>query len=69
MTVPAGTFPSVVMRVTCEGDVGPAYTKDMAYYVFSPGVGVVAMISQEDAEAFWIIHLDSSSGRVLASVN
>jgi hypothetical protein len=32
-------------------------------------VGVVAMISQEDAEAFWIIHLDSSSGRVLAAVN
>ena len=66
--VPAGTYPSVVMRVTCEGKVGPAHTQDMAYYLFSPGVGVVAMISQEDAEAFWIIHLDSSSGRVLASV-
>jgi hypothetical protein len=68
VTVPAGTYPSVVMRVACEGEVGPAHTQDMAYYVFSPGVGVVAMISQEDAEAFWIIHLDSSSGRVLASV-
>ena len=66
--MPAGTFPSVVMRVTCEGEVGPAHTQDLAYYVFSPGVGVVAMISQEDAEAFWIIHLDSSSGRVLASL-
>jgi hypothetical protein len=67
--VPAGTFPSVVMRVTCEGEVGPAHTQDTAYYLFSPGVGVVAMISQEDAEAFWIIHIDSSSGRVLASTN
>lgn len=67
VTVPAGTFPAVVMRVTCRGKVGPADTQDMAYYVFAPGVGVVAMISQEDAEAFWIIHIDSSSGRVLAS--
>jgi hypothetical protein len=56
------------MRVTCEGKVGPAHTKDRAYYFFSPGVGVVAMISQEDAEAFWIIHLDSASGRVLAAL-
>ena len=65
--VPAGTYPAVAMRVACEGEVGPAHTQDMAYYLFSPGVGVVAMVSQEDAEAFWIIHLDSSSGRVLAS--
>lgn len=66
--VPAGTYPAVAMRITCEGKIGPAHTKDLAYYLFSPGVGVVAMVSQEDAEAFWIIHLDSSSGRVLAAV-
>jgi hypothetical protein len=68
VTVPAGTFPAVVMRVACEGKVGPAHTQDMAYYLFSPGIGVVAMISQEDAEAFWVIHIDSSSGRVLAAM-
>ena len=67
VTVPAGTYPAVVMRVACEGKVGPAHTQDMAYYLFAPEVGIVAMVSQEDAEAFWIIHLDSSSGRVLAS--
>ncbi len=67
VTVPAGSYPAIVMRVTCEGKIGPAHTQDMAYYLFSPGVGVVAMVSQEDAEAFWIIHLDSSSGRVLAA--
>jgi hypothetical protein len=33
---------------------------------FSPGVGVIAMASQEDAEAFWIIRINSSSGRALA---
>jgi hypothetical protein len=66
VTVPAGTYPAIVMRVTCQGKIGPADTQDAAYYLFSPGVGVVAMVSQEDAEAFWIIHIDSSSGRVLA---
>jgi hypothetical protein len=65
--VPAGTFPAIVMRGTCQGKVGPAETQDTVYYVFAPGVGVIAMISQEEAEAFWIIHIDSSSGRVLAS--
>jgi hypothetical protein len=65
--VPAGSYAAIVMRVTCEGKIGPAHTQDMAYYVFSPGVGVIAMVSQEDAEAFWIIHIDSSSGRVLAA--
>jgi hypothetical protein len=33
----------------------------------SLGVGVVAMISQEDVEAFWIIHIDTTTGKVLAS--
>jgi hypothetical protein len=56
------------MRHRYTGKIGPADTQDTAYYLLAPGVGVVAMISQEDAEAFWIIHLDSSSGRVLASV-
>jgi hypothetical protein len=28
---------------------------------------VVAMISQEDATAFWIIHIDTTSGKVLTS--
>jgi hypothetical protein len=37
-----------------------------AYYLFAPQVGVVAMISQEDVEAFWIINIDTT-GKVLAS--
>ena len=36
---------------------------------FAPQAGVVAMIAQEDVEAFWVIHFDSSSGKVLASVD
>jgi hypothetical protein len=33
----------------------------------SEGVVVVAMISREDVEAFWIIHIDTTTGKVLAS--
>ena len=67
VTVPAGTYPAILVRLGCEGKVGPAHTADTAYYLFAPGVGVVAMITQEDVEAFWIIHIDSRSGKVLLS--
>ena len=67
VTVPAGTFNAVLVRVRCEGKVGPAHTQDTAYYFFAPGTGVVAMIMQEDAEAFWIIHIDSTAGKVLTA--
>jgi hypothetical protein len=29
--------------------------------------GVVAMISQEDVEAFYVFHIDTTTGKVLAS--
>ncbi len=67
ITVPAGIYETVLFRLRCEGKVGPAQTRDAAYYFFAPGSGVVAMINQEDATAFWIIHLDTTSGRVLAT--
>ena len=67
VTVPAGTYSAVLLRLSCDGKVGPAHTKDIAYYFFAPDRGVVAMISQEDATAFWLIHIDTSSGKVLAS--
>ncbi len=69
VTVPAGTYSAILMRVKVEGKVGPAHTTDTAYYFFAPQVGVVAMISQEDVEAFWIIHIDTSAGKVLASAS
>jgi hypothetical protein len=65
--VPAGTYKTVPLRLKCQGKVGPADTHDSAYYFFALGKGVVAMINQEDATAFWIIHIDTSSGKVLTS--
>jgi hypothetical protein len=67
VTVPAGTYPAALFRLKYSGKVGPADTQDTAYYLFAPGVGVVAMVSQEDVEAFWIIHIDSKSVKVLVS--
>jgi hypothetical protein len=69
VTVPAGTYQAILARLKCEGKVGPAHTDDTAYYLFAPQVGVVAMVSQEDVEAFWIIHIDTKSGKVLMSTN
>jgi hypothetical protein len=65
--VPAGTYESVLFRLKCEGKVGPAQTHDTAYYFFAPGKGVVAMINQEEATAFWFIHIDTTSGEVLTA--
>jgi len=67
VTVPAGTYQAVLFRLKCEGKVGPAQTHDTAYYFFAPGRGVVAMINQEEATAFWIIHIDTTSGEVLTA--
>jgi hypothetical protein len=30
-------------------------------------VGVVAMITREDAEAFWVVHIDTTLGKILVS--
>jgi hypothetical protein len=62
--VPAGTFPAVLFRVKCEGRVGPAHTRNSSYNFFAPGIGIVAMILQEDALAFWIFNIDSTTGKV-----
>jgi hypothetical protein len=67
ITVPAGTFPAVLFRVKCEGRVGPAHTQNTGYNFFAPGVGMVAMILEEDVTAFWLFNIDSTTGKVLVS--
>src|SRR6266849_7333770 len=56
VTVPAGTFQAVLFRVYCEGKVGPAHTVNTGYNFFAPGIGMVAMILQEDVTAFWLFN-------------
>lgn len=67
VTVPAGTYQAVLFRVKLAGKVGPAHTTDTQYNFFAPGVGLIAMITQEDVEAFWIYNVDTSTGKVLVT--
>jgi hypothetical protein len=67
VTVPAGSFPAALFRVKCEGKVGPAHTQNTGYNFFAPGVGMVAMILEEDVTAFWLFNIDSTTGKVLMS--
>jgi hypothetical protein len=67
VTVPAGTFETILLRTRCAGKIGPAHTEDTAYYFLARGVGMVAMITQEDAEAFWVVNIDTTIGKTLVS--
>ena len=67
VTVPAGTFSGVIFRIKFAGKVGPAQTKDTQYNIFAPGVGLIAMITQERVSAFWLFHIDTTTGKVLLS--
>ena len=67
VTVPAGTFEAVLFRIKFAGKVGPAQTKDTQYNFFAPGVGLIAMITQERVSAFWLFHIDTTTGKVLVS--
>lgn len=67
VTVPAGVFNSILIRFAYTGKVGPADVTYTAYYLFAPGTGLVATINLEDVSAFWIIHIDTTTGRVLVS--
>jgi hypothetical protein len=67
VTVRAGTCPRVLFRVHCEGKVGSAHTEKTGYNCFSPGVDMVAMILEEDATAFSLFNIDSTTGKVLMS--
>jgi hypothetical protein len=46
------------LRTSRKGKVGPARTQNTGYNVFAPGVGMVAMIPEEDVTAFWLFNID-----------
>lgn len=67
VTVPAGTFDAILIRFACRGKVGPADVVYTAWYFFAKDVGLVAMVNLEDVSAFWIYHVDTTTGKVLAA--
>ncbi len=66
LTVPAGTFPAILIRFAYKGKVGPADVVYTAWYFFARDIGLVAMVNLEDVSAFWIYHNDTTIGKVLA---
>jgi hypothetical protein len=66
VTVPAGSFKATLFRFAYRGKVGPADVVYTAWYFFAPGTGLVAMVNLEDVSAFWIIHIDTTVGKVLS---
>jgi hypothetical protein len=65
--IPAGTFDAILLRTKVDGKVGPARTRAASYSFFAPGVGLVAMILQQNVTAFWIYNVDGAGGKVLMS--
>lgn len=66
VTVPAGSLKAILIRFAYRGKVGPADVVYTAWYFFAPGTGLVAMVNLEDVSAFWIFHIDTTTGKVLA---
>jgi len=66
VTVPAGAFDAILIRFAYQGKVGPADVTYTAWYFFARDVGLVAMVNLEDVSAFWIYHVDTTTGKVLA---
>jgi len=66
VTVPAGTFDAVLLRLHYDGKIGPANVKYRSWYFFARNIGVIAMITHEQVSAAWIYHTDTTTGKVLA---
>ena len=67
VTVPAGTFDTILIRFAYRGKVGPADVVYTAWYFFAKDIGLVAMVNLEDVSAFWIYRVDTTIGKVLAA--
>ena len=54
VTVPAGTFDTVLLSWDYDGKVGPANVREKNYWFIAPGVGPVAILTREDVTAMLI---------------
>ncbi len=59
VTVPAGTFETVLFSWRYDGKVGPARVKDNQYWFFADGLGPVARINMKDISAM-LVYRDTS---------
>ncbi len=67
LTLPAGTYDTVLMKSSFSGKVGPAHLEDTQYRFFAPGVGIVASIERRDVSAFLLYHAHIREARLLTA--
>lgn len=67
LTLPAGTYDTVLTKSSFSGKVGPAHLEDTQYRFFAPGAGVVASIERRDVSAFLLYQAHLREARLLAA--
>jgi hypothetical protein len=65
VTVPAGTYPAVLIKWQYHGEVGLAGFKGSEYWFFADGLGPIAMIGQRRISALLFYKRDTKYGKVL----
>ena len=67
VTVPAGTFEALLVRIDVKIHVGPAKVEDTQYLFYAKGVGKVAEVEGQRIAAILIYYSHSKTAKVLAS--
>jgi hypothetical protein len=66
LSVPAGTFDTVLTKSTFSGRVGPAKVEDTQYRFFAEKVGLVATIENRQVSALLIYQSNKSIAKMLS---
>ena len=69
LTVPAGSFDTVVTKSTFSGKVGPAKIEDIQYRFFAEKVGLVATIENRQVSALLVYQSNKSIAKVLGQTS
>ena len=67
VTVPAGTFETILMRIDAKIHVGPAKVEDTQYLFFAKNVGKVAEIEAQKIAAVLLYHSKDKTAKVLTA--
>jgi len=65
VTVPAGTYETVLIRSSYGGKVGPAHVVDGGYVFYAKGVGIVASVERMHVTAFLFYDKRTQTPKVL----
>lgn len=65
VTVPAGTYDTVLIKWDYKGSVGPASVKLTAYRFIAPGAGLIAMVESRHISAMLIYNDKTRLGKLM----